>query len=840
MVGVRHKFETRKGMGGVFVFIFFLIQAFPLVAQTKVSGKIICAETKEPLPFATVVVPGTTIGTTTQLDGTYVLEAKNEITEITASYVSYESLTVAIKPGVPNSVDFELFPMTTMIDEVLVTPGENPAEVILKQVSKNKKRNNPLETESYSYSTYSKMELDLSNMKPEFKNKRVQRNFGFIYEYMDTSSVTGKAYLPIMISETTKDHFYRKSPKLSREVVKASRVTGMEDYDILLPFTEHLNTLVNLYDNYINLFNMNFVSPLCDHGTVYYKYYLIDSTMSEGRKIYKIQFTPKNKNNPAFDGEVCIDSLTWGLASASMRMVQGLNVNWIRDLAIENQSQLVNDSTWFMKQNKIVADFSVSTKESSKLTTFMAQKQVDYFDVRVNEEIPSDIARLNNDLIMKELDVHREHHFWDSVRPYELTERERGIYTMVDSIKNVRMFKNFTGLLNTVLFGHLNAGKVEFGPYYKLYSRNKLEGDRIQLGVRTTKDFSRDMRLSAYGAYGFRDEELKGGATFEYMFSSLPTSLLTVSAQRDAIQLGATKDAYTTGNVMGSIFARGGNNKLTLTTSYNAKYEREWSSGFSNVFGVEYRQIIPNERVPFVRADGTEMKKIRDASLRASARFSREENVIRNYFEKLHMGSPYPIFEVDLTGGFKDILNSEYNYLRAELTMDYDFSMASLGRTNLVLTGGKIFGKVPYPLLKLHEGNATYLYDRWAFSCMNFYEFASDLWGSILFEHHFRGLFFNHIPLINKTTLREVFTMKCLWGSLSDKNNGSLSENKAILQFPQGMSSVNKPYIELGCGVENIFRLFRVDAVWRVTHRDSRIENKISNFSVNFSFNMAF
>ena len=280
---------------------------------TKVRGKVVDAETGEPMPLVSIVFVGTTIGVTTDFDGNYDIETREEVSEIMASFVSYERQTVAIKKGAFNTIDFKLVPIVTHLDEVKVKPGDNPAHAILRNISKNKKKNNPAEKESYSYTTYTKMELDIANMKPEFKNKKLQKNFGFIFQYMDTSAITGKAYLPVMISEASADYYYRRSPKLSREIVKASRISGIEEDYSLAQFTGHLHVNVNLYDNYINIFEVNFASPLSEHGLMYYKYFLVDSVQKEGRKIYKIRFHPKGKSTPVFDGEVNIDSTTWAL-----------------------------------------------------------------------------------------------------------------------------------------------------------------------------------------------------------------------------------------------------------------------------------------------------------------------------------------------------------------------------------------------------------------------------------------------------------------------------------------------------------------------------------------------
>lgn len=816
-----------------------LINASNISAQvTKVRGRVTDASTGEPLPYTNVIFTGTTIGTTTDMDGNFTLETREKVNELTVTFLSYEKQTRPVIYGAFNQIDCKLVPIVNELEIVVVRPGENLANQILKLVAENKRRNNPDRMSSYSYSTYTKMELDLANMKSSFKNKRMQKNFGFVFNYMDTSAITGKVYLPIMISESSSDYYYRKNPRVSREIVKASRISGIREDYTFAQFTGNLHVNINFYENYINIFDVNFISPLSNHGTLFYKYYLVDSLQAGGRKIYKIRFHPKNKTYPVFDGEVNIDSLTWALESASMRMIKGLNVNWIKDLALETKQQLVNDSTWFVKQDKIMADFSMRLKDSSKWVSFMAQRQVDYMDVRIDAQIPPDIAKLHNDVVVDKDVLNNDEEFWQLARPYELSEREQNIYIMVDSIRKVPLFKNISDVINSVLFGYMRAGKIEFGPYYKLYSFNKFEGNRFQLGIRTNPDFSKKLRLTGYAAYGTKDTEIKGGGTIECMFNNHPTSKLTFSGKHDVLQLGVSENAFTTGNIMGSIFSRGNDDKMTLINQFNAKWEKEWVEGVTNKFGMDYRQMFANSRIDFVRPDGTEMDKINSLELKLGIRFSKNEIVVRDYFEKISIGSDYPIVHIALAGGLKNILNSDYEYFRAELSVQHDIPINPIGKTRLILSGGEIFGKVPYPLLKLHEGNATYFYDPYAFSCMNFYEFASDLWGSVMWEHHFSGFFLGKMPFMKHLKLREVTTVKVLWGRLDDKNNGSLQPTNAILLFPEGMTSVSKPYIEAGVGVENIFRLFRVDVIWRLTQRENR--DTRDNLAINFSFGISF
>ncbi len=823
------------------IFLLLALCSVDLGAQTtKVRGRVVDAHTGEPLPLAGVAFTGTTTGVSTDMEGNYYLESRDSLREVTVTYISYEPQSFQIKARAFNELNIKLVPLEHEIEAIVVTPGENPAHRILRLVSQHKKYNNPDNFPSYHCSTYTKMELDLSNVKDAFKNKKMQKNFGFVFDYLDTMALTGKAYLPVMISETSADYYYRRSPKLVREVISANRISGIEQNAAFAQFTGQQHAKLNFYNNFIEIFQVNFVSPLNDNGTAYYKYYLVDSISDHGRKIYKMRFHPRSKSYPVFDGELSIDSATWALTAASMRLVKGVNVNWIRDMALQTTMELVGDSLWFTKQDRMIADFSLLQKDSTRMTSFIGQRQIDYALQSIGEEPPPEVLKMHNDVVMQGDVMEKDEQYWEDARPYELTKREENIYKMVDSIRNVKMFKNFYDALNMVLFGYLKVGKyLETGPYYKLYSFNDFEGNRIQLGLRTSAGFSKRTRISAFGAYGTKDKNWKGNLEWEYMFKKLPTtSKLTVYARRDAWPLGLGPGAFTTGNIMGSIFARGNTGKMTLENNFGALWEKEWFEGMNNHFGLDYRRMFANSRVDFIRPDGSRMACIDAPELRMGMRFSHNETVMRGHFEKLYRTTDYPILNVELAGGVRNVLGGDFSYMKVGASLRYSVDINPLGRMDLTVAGGAVFGKVPFPLLKLHEGNSTYFYNPYAFSCMNFYEFASDRWGAAFWEHHFNGFFLGKIPLIKKLKWREIVTVKALWGSLSSRNDGSLAGTQAVLLFPEGMSSVHKPYVEAGFGIENIFKIFRIDAIWRVTQREGR--SGTDNFAINFAYALKF
>jgi len=815
--------------------VLFLPTVLP-AQSTRVRGRVTDAADGTPMQFVSVVFPGTTTGITTDEAGIYTLETRDTVSRVQASMVGYASQTKPLVQGGFNQIDFALEAVEFGIGSVVITPGDNPAHPILRGVIRRKPQNDPDLYDSYTCATYTKMQLDLTNIKPRFRSKRLQRNFGFVFDYIDTSALTGQAYLPAMISEATADYYHsRRTPAVSREIIRASRVSGVEDSFAIAQFTGRMHGNVNFYANYIDIFNVRFASPLSDSGLAFYDYFLVDSMQVEGRKTYKIRFHPKRLATPVLDGEVNIDSASYALQSASARMPKGVNVNWIKHLRLENDNRIVADSTWFRHRDRVSAEFSIATGDSSKLTSFIGTREVVYSDVRVGVPIPDEVARMDNNVVIGDEEgvCRTDEAFWEEVRPYRLSEKEKGIYSMVDSVQNVPLYRNIYTLINTVIVGYWNTKYIGIGPYYKL------AGFRMQPGFRTTTAVSKRIRLSGYAAYGTRDGMFKGGGSVELAFNRRLTRKLTVSGRHDVMQLGAGQNALTESNILGSLLSRG-DSRLSMVNRGEIGYEHEWSHGTSNFLGARIQKIFGNRYVPLVRPDGRIVNSVSDAALHVGMRISKNESIYRLPFDKQYMGTVYPVLTLGFTAGVPAMLNDSYEYYRLEGGIHYKPELPPLGYSNITLQGGKIFGKVPYPLLKLHEGNGTYFYDPNAFSCMNFYEFASDAWVALFFEHHFNGILLGRIPLVKKLKWREVLVCKGVWGTLSKENDGSLPDTQAPLLFPRGMTSVSDPYVEMGFGVENIFRLLRVDCIWRLTHRDPKPGQDVQNFAVNLSMHLKF
>jgi len=785
------------------------VQQNTLAQVTKIRGKVIDADTKELLQFVTIAFKGTSIGTITDAKGEFFLETRGAKDSLWISYVGYNSKSVAIKKGQYQELSIELKATTFAIEGVTIVPGENPAHPILRKIIKNKWRNDPERLESYSYESYNKIEIDLNNVNDEMKKRKIFKQFQFIFNYVDTNAITGKSYLPIFISEAISDYHYQSSPKIEKEVIKATKISGVNNESVA-QFTGKIYQKINLYDNYINVFDQGLVSPIADGGLFYYKYYLIDSAYIGSKWCYQISFKPKRKMEPTFTGDFWVNDTTWAIVKAQVRLAENVNLNFVNDLVASAEYQLVNDTLWFPKTLSLFVDFNLT----DKTTGFFGRKTSSYNNVKIKVPIVDSIQAIPTNIVVQEGALKQDEKYWNKTRPFNLTDKEAKIYEMVDSVKQVPMYKTFFDIVNMLVNYYYVVGYIEIGPYYKTYSFNEIEGNRFRISARTSNKFSTRLMLSSFLAYGDKDNRFKYGLGAMYMLNKKPREVLDLEYKTDIEQLGQSQYALTEDNIMTSVLRRNPNYKLTLVNELSGYYLREWFGGFSNTLNFSYKTIYPSDSIHYnLFANNSPVPKITNTSLTLNTRWLKDEKYVAGEFERISLGSKYPEINFEITGAMKGLLGSDYSYMKLHFNYYHKFSINPFGYARLILDAGKIFGTVPYPLLQLHEGNETYAFDRYAFNMMNYYEFASDQYTSITYEHHFQGFFLNHIPLMRRLKWREVASGKFLIGSISEKNMN-------VLKFPYGLGPVSKPYSEVGIGVENIFKLIRIDATWRLTHLD--------------------
>ena len=799
-----------------------LITISAAYAQTKVRGTVTDGETGEPLPFVNIVFKGTTIGTISDVDGNFFIQAHVDSDTLEFSMMGYTPYFYKVNKGSFQEINVVLDADNYELGEIVVHPGENPAWRIMRNVAANRKKNDPDRLDSYKFEVYNKMEVDINNIHGDFTDRGILRNFSFIMNYADTSAETGKVFLPVMITESLSDVSYRKSPQRKKEVIKASKISGVENESVS-QYTGQMYINANIYKNYIPAFGHEFASPLSDFWKTNYKFYLLDSAYQDGHYLYHLSFRPKHKQTFTFSGDMWIADTTWAVKKVQAKMATDVNINYINNYIITQEYDYV-DSTWFLTKEEMFMDINFTDSTMG----FFGRKTMTRRNVEINPTFTdntfSQVAV--EETIVEDGANQKDDSYWAESRHESLTEKERNIYQMVDSIKEVPVFKTITNTVEMFISGYYKVKWWEIGPYFKFLSHNEIEGWRVRFGGRTSNEFSTNLMLSAYGAYGFKDEKFKYGLGMLYLFNKNPRRGVSVDVKHDYEKLGQSINALTEDNIMSTILARTKNIHLLLVDEVKGEYEHEYFNGFSNTIGAKYKNITPTKYIPFRNASlDHDYQNLESYEMSYNLHFCYNEKFVSGEFTRVSMGSSFPELDLELTAGIWNDRGNFKNYYRAIAMISQKVSLGPLGKTRYILEGGKVYGNVPFPLLKLHEGNETYAFDKYAFNMMNLYEFASDTYASVTAEHHFNGFFFNRLPLLRKLKWREIIYGKGLVGDISNRN----CRQNAIMDFPSTLGDVNKPYFEAGVGIENIFRFFRVDGVWRLSHLD---KPGVSKFAV--------
>ena len=798
-----------------------LLTAVLYAQKTEVSGIVLDAENGDTLPFVNVYFVGTKIGTTTDFSGHFSIDTYYASDTLAASFVGYKTAKIKIKKDTKQEVVFRLESAIEALPEVVINPTGNPAHPILRNVIQYKEANNREKLDAYQYEVYNKLEFDINNMSEKFKNRKMFKKFDFIFDNIDTTKE--KDYLPVFITESISDLYYRRKPKAEKEYIKASRVSGVSNQSVA-QFTGDMYQQVNLYENFVSIFGKNFISPIANQGLLSYRYYLIDSLFIDNNWCYEIQFVPRRKREMTLEGTMWINDTTYAIKKIQGKISPDANINFVKDLQFKQLYTKVNNEAWMLKDDDLFIDFVIADKQMG----FYGQKHASYKNIVVNEVKEDNFYEGLERITLLDSADNRSEKYWDTHRHDSLTDNQKGIYQMIDTLSNLPIITTYVDIIQTLVSGYKVIGNFEIGPYSSMYSYNEVEGSRLRLGVRTSNNFSKMIELSGFVAYGLRDEKIKYGVGTRFFITKKPRQMMRLVYKNDIEQIGLSSNAFNSSNAITTFIVRNPINRLVFNEDYRVSYEREWLKGFSTTLLLRNNRIEPLGIINFQKTNPqtgevNQIKDITTSEVTLYTRFARNEEFLAGEFDRISLGTKHPTFTLNYTYGMKGVLKSDYEYHKLILGYKHKLRLGFLGVLNYSGEIGKVFGAAPYPLLEVHQGNESFVANNMAYNMMNILEFVSDEYVSGNIEHHLNGLIFNKVPLLRKLKWREVGGVKGIWGKL---NNASLME----MDLPAYTSTLQtKPYLEAFAGVENIFKVMRVDLMWRLNYLD----NEFNGIKVN-------
>jgi hypothetical protein len=816
------------------IFLLLIYFVFPLLPKAQiVNGVVLDGHTREPIAFASVYFSKAGNGMLTDSLGRFAVTLSTDSTDsLIVSYVGYETgrlPVLSIPAGKTLLVEMERGIKT---GEVVIRAKVNKGLFLWKKIMSKKKMYNRYNFSNFAYESYNKLEVDLKNFNAEKAKKNfLLKPFSFVFDNIDSTS-ENEPFLPAYLVETLSDYAYQRAPKRFRETIKATQTKGFKNESI----TRLLGVMdqnVNVYSNFVNIMDKDFISPFNDNADVYYNFNVADTQIVNGSKIFHFTFRPKRPGQNTFQGEAYVIAGSYQIQKLTMYIGKEANINFIDRLSIFQEYHPLNDSIYFLTRDKFFADFRVLGKNS---LTLIGRKTTSYKNIAVNADSITEIFKDQNteEQIITLPHIHNfSDSTWKTLRHDSLSTNEKAIYSTIDKLLDMPKFQKLQTTLRFIGTGYRFIGNYEIGPWFNWISANAQEGTRFRFDLGTNTGFNKKIYLHGYLAYGTQDKTFKGKAEAYWILNREPNRFRLHASWAKDIDNGISQFGEVSQDNIFTLAIRKPNTKRKFIRLEDYRFEifKEWGRGFSTEWFMAKRQFTPLLNLPpksnYPVEEGAALTTV---ELALKLRFAYLEQFLEGDYFRYSLGTKYPVVELVASKSFK-ILEGAYDYTKISATIRDKVRISPLGTLSYKVYGGKVFGTLPFMFLEVHPGNDIYYYNTGSFNLMNRFEYVSDQYAGFNLEHNIGSGIFRFTPVTRKLKWRQFWNVKTVWGSASNANkalNGT--------QYFKYLNGSN--YTEIGTGIDNIFRVFRLDFVWRLNPAANT--PRYSRFGVFGSFQFQF
>ena len=816
---------------------------------TSASGIVKDSITGEPLPFVSVYFDGSTIGAMTDDNGTFTLQNNQGYTKLAAASLGYDTKFIDLKPGKKNdNLELLLKPTAFEISEVVVKPKrekytrkDNPAVELIKKVIAHKNDNRIEAKPEYQTEVYEKLSLSLDNFNPNLDKNKFLKKFKFIKNYLDTSEFNGKPILTVSVRENLSDFYYRKSPKAEKTIVRAKRMQGidktLDDGGGITSNLEEIFKSINIFDNNIPILLNRFVSPLSSTlATTYYHYYIMDTLDVGGDKCVDLAFVPANSESYGFTGRLYITlDGNYAVKKVLLNTPANINLNWVDKLRIEQEFKQMPDSTWVLDQENTFVNFYV-VKGTQQLYAHQLRNYDNYnFNVQNADSVFGLLGALH---VLPEATVQPDT-FWIHNRPIPLKEKEDALKDLLGQLRKVPAFNAIIKTAEILITGYIPTAndkkvtKFDFGPMNTTFSANHLEGFRMRVGGMTTANLNPYWFASGYLAYGTNDRKIKYNLKLTHSFTKKeyhegenPVNNLSFIQEYDVYTPGQDFLFTSKDNIFVAWKVGEPVTKMQYIRKSVLQYEKEWLNGLTWKSWIMNQNNEAAGTLQYIKRDESgnlyHIKDFTTSEIGTQLRFAPGERAYNGRSGKesvFNLSKDAPVFKLSHQLGIKGVLGGDYNYNHTEISAEKRIWLSSFGHIDAQVKAGKVWDKVPFPLLILPNTNQSITIQPEAFHMMNALEFVTDQSVSFNATYYLKGWILNRIPGIKWLRLREVLSFNMIYGGLTDKNNPTLTPGLFLL--PDGTQPLGStPYMECSVGLENIFKILRIDYYRRLTYLD--------------------
>ncbi|WP_304510478.1 DUF5686 and carboxypeptidase-like regulatory domain-containing protein, partial [Duncaniella muris] len=792
--------------------------------NVTVRGVVRDSLTREPIPYASVLLKGTDRGVLTDDNGRYTIVTTLPFDSVMASSLGYTTKAVASRKRGDNvQVDIDLVSTGVLLGEVIAKPKRehyskknNPAVAFMEKIRHTQDLNDPRRHDNYNYNKYERITLALNDYQFNDSAKRgFDKMFSFVKEYIDTSEVSGKPILNVALREKLSSVHYRKGPKSEKEFITGLRSSGIDemlDKQSMQTFYEDVLREVDVYDNDIVLMQTRFVSPLSRIAPDFYKFYLTDTVFVDTTRCVELTFVPRNPSTMGFTGRfyVPVGDTTMFIKRIVLRVPHDINLNFINGLVISQDYEKAPDGSRLKTKDDMILEASVVPGSGG----LYGRRQTVYDSHNFDPAPDASIFKRGVAQIYAPGAEYRGQDFWDENRKAEIAQGVNGIEKMMERMRQVPLFYWTEKVVKVLVSGYVPTAKKSYfdiGPMTSLVSYNSVEGLRLRAGGMTTANLSRRWFARGYGAYGFRDHKWKYKAELEYSFRDknyhsreFPIHSLRATQLYDLDRLGQISSVHNADNFFLSV-SRLPDRQMTYHRVSKLEYILETEQHFSLEARIQQERQYSTPFMTFVNGYGENFRHYTMNSFRLQLRYAPGEKFYQLTTGRTRINFDAPEMVISHTYAPKGFMGNPFALNVTEASFFKRIWLSAFGYVDMTLKGGHVWSRTPYPGLLIPGANLSYLIIPDLFSCMNPMEFINDSYAQWDLTYWANGLILNYIPIIKRLKLREAFMFKGVWGHLSDRNKPWL--NPDLYGFPEINNTQlmsDTPYMEVGVGLDNL------------------------------------
>ena len=752
------------------ILFLFIIAAFGTIAQTR-QYAIHEAETDMPVAFAKITSSDTAL--ISDLDGKFSLP--EEVKTIRARMIGYRDTTYRLKDG--QNV-YYILPEAQVESEVTVVAGENPAHRIMNLVIENRKKNHPQENDAFRYESYSRFVFDAD---PEMIKASDTTNVQMmqIREFLTNQH--------LFLNETSAIRNF-SPPARDHEEIVAYKTSGFNS-PLFATFTREIQSF-NFYDNQFELMGQTYINPIAAGGTRRYLFQLQDTLVLGMDTTFTITFRPRmGKNFDGIEGILYINTNGYAVEKV---IASPFEKSELFEVKIIQEYEFTNNYKWFPV--KLSTELSVAIQNDSIPANIDGRGVIYISKIEFNPEGKKKIFFDNTEVSTAEGAGDLKEEEWAELRGYELSEKDRKTYQVLDSLGEATKLDR---KLNSLLL--LAQGKIPLGKFnielMRIINYNAYEGYRFGLGLETSERLSKHFTSGAYFGWATRDKEFKyGGFTDLHLYKKRDLTLSLIY-QDDISERGGYQFRRDDFNL---------NSPSVRRRFYVEKMDRQRLAqvGLSglilanlkvHVFGNYQRISVTDEYQYFSESQGRLFSEFDLAESGVEIVWNIRERVMRLGNYRISKGTQYPKLALQVKKGQSSWFDADFDYWKYVLEISEDINIRGAGTFSWLAQGSVTEGEVPLFLLNTPFASGG----NWNLSVQNTFEtmVASTFFGSRQINLFTR---FNFMEFKTKSKWHEpqFFVHHALgYSELSDRDQHLQTEP---------LRSMDKGYYEAGGGVNSL------------------------------------